>query len=257
MHAIKITASIAGSIALARPQDLSLDGILATQVLRAHYGNDFYTLPNPSEHLRFARLPLELRGRPSPEVAQADTGYVLFDVATRHKDDSLWYWACSAAQIHVKARSTQYWNKRFDTQASLSDHIDFGGRVEKILIEQGRFKAYHMPLPTLVCDKVEWYAYGDGEHVALFLQGVSALGKKRAYGNGAVLRWEIEQRAEDESEWHAGQLMRPIPGPLVNLDSVTPLHLEHIAFRAPQWHPLNQAMCVTAAHRKDVAHVGS
>ena len=247
---LKIMAHVAGSIALARPQDLALDGILAAQVLRRHYGNDFYSLPNPSEHLQFARLPLEMRGRPADEIARAKTGYVLWDAATRQKDESLWYWACSSAQIEVKARDTQYWNKRFDTQAALSDHIDFAGKREKILIEQGQFKAYHMPLPTLVTDRVVWYASGDAEQVASLLIGVSGLGKKRVQGNGAVLRWEIEPMDEDWSEWRAGQLMRAIPGPLIDTERVRPLALEYIAFREPQWHPLNQAMCVTQAVRR-------
>lgn len=254
VQSMKITAHVAGSIALARPQDLALDGILAVQVMRRHFGNDFYSLPDPAEHLLFARLPLELRGKPASAVRRAETGYVLWDAATRTRDESLWYWACSSAQIEVKARDTQHWNKRFDTQAALSDHIDFGGRVEKIIIEQGRYKAYHMPLPTLVCDRVVWYASGDVEQVASLLQGVSGIGKKRVQGNGAVLRWEIEGAEEDWSEWRDGQLMRAIPGPLIDPEQIRPLNIQHIAFRAPQWHPLNQAMCVTAAQWKQAAH---
>lgn len=253
MQPLKITAHLAGSIALARPEDLALDGILAVQVLRAHYGNEFYSLPDPKEHLIFARLPLALRGAPSKNIEQAETGYVLWDAATRVKDESLWYWACSRAQIDVMGRDTHYWNKRFDTQPPLSDHIDFGGRVEKIIIEQGQFKAYHMPLPTLVCDKVVWYACGEAEAVSRLLQGVWGIGKKRVQGEGAILRWEIEPIEHDCSEWRAGQLMRPIPGPLVDGEQITPLDIQHIAFRAPQWHPLNQAMCVTRAEKKDAA----
>lgn len=249
-----VTAHVAGSIALARPEDLALDGILTTQILRRYYGNDFYTLPDPKEHLVFARLPLQMRGRPSMSIEQAETGHVLWDVATHSKEDSLWYWACSRARIDVKARDTHHWNKRFDTQPALSDHIDFNGRVEKIIIEQGQYKAYHMPLSTLVCDKVVWYVYGDIEQVASLLQGISGIGKKRVQGEGAVLRWEVEPCAEDWSEWRDGELMRPIPGPLVDKEQIRPLLIQHIAFRAPQWHPLNQAMCVTQAVKKETSH---
>lgn len=250
MQPLHITAHLAGSISLARPSDLSLDGILAAQVLRRHYGNDFYNLPDPSEHLAFARLPLALRGQPSDTVAQAETGYVLWDRATRMKDESLWYWACSTAQIEIAGRDTQYWNKRFDAQPGLSDHIDFGGRVEKIIIEQGRYKAYHMPLPTLVTDKIVWYAYGDAEEIDRLLSDVTGIGKKRVQGNGHVLRWHIEPSADDWSEWRAGQLLRPIPGPLFDLELATPHDIQHCAFRAPQWHPLNQQLCVVTAVRR-------
>lgn len=236
MEALQITAYVAGSIALARPEDLALDGLLAYQVLRKHFGSDFYTLPDPKEVLYFARLPLEMRG----ELVLAETGN-LFPA------DSVWYWACSSAQIEVKGRDTQYWNKRFDTQPELSKHIDFGGRVEKILIEQGRYKAYHMPLPTLVCDKVVWFAYGDATQIADLLCPIMALGKKRVQGNGHVLRWEIEPIQNDYSEWKDGHLMRPIPGSLAQ--SITPLDIQYIAFRAPQWHSANQMMCVTKGMR--------
>lgn len=246
MQPLKITAYVAGSIALARPEDLALDGILAYQVLRKHFGDEFYHLPDPKETLFFAKLPLEMRGTPSPLMTMLHTGakwieppYLL--------DDSLWYWSVSSAQIAIKGRDTIHWNKRFDTQAALSDHIDFGGRVEKILIEQGRYKAYHMPLPLLVCDRVVWYAYGEMEAIADLLTGIASIGKKRTSGNGSILRISIKPMGQDWSEWRDGTLMRPIPGPLAQ--HITPLDIQHIAFRAPQWHSANQCMCVTKGVR--------
>lgn len=246
MDALCITASVAGSIALARPEDLALDGILAYQVLRRHFSEEFYHQPDPKEVLKFARLPLEMRGMPDERIQGLQTGDIWIDAT--HQDIHPWYWACSRAQIDVKARDTQHWNKRFDTQAALSDHLDFGGRVEKIIIEQGRYKAYHMPLPTLICDKVMWYAYGEMEQIAGLLRDVASLGKKRNYGNGNVLRITITPTLEDYSEWKDGQLMRPLPM-IGNFDKVTPLDMQYIAYRAPQWHPANQAMCITRAVR--------
>ncbi len=247
---MRIIAYLAGSIALARPEDLALDGLLAYQVLRKHFGSDFYTLPDPKDVLYFARLPLEMRGAPDASVERLQTGEVWYHRGQGIADESLWYWACSSAQIEVKGRDTQYWNKRFDTQASLSDRIDFGGRVEKILIEQGRYKAYHMPLPTLVTDKVTWYAYGDMEAVADVLIAIVAMGKKRVQGNGHVLRWEITPMDEDYSLWHDDRLMRPVPGPLLRgIQWDIPFNLQHSAFRAPQWHAANQALCVVGGKR--------
>jgi CRISPR type IV-associated protein Csf3 len=239
MQPLEITAYVAGSIALARPEDLALDGLLAYQVLRKHFGSDFYSLPDPKEALLFARLPLEMRG----QAVETQTG-------DPFPADSLWYWACSSAQIEVKGHGTQYWNKRFDTEPGLSDHIDFGGRVQKILIEQGQFKAYHMPLPTLACDRVTWYACGDVEQVALLLQQVPAMGKKRAQGQGHVLRWEITGTPEDYSEWRSNRLMRPLPVPLArSIQWDFPPNIQHIAFRSPQWHVANQCMCVVGGKR--------
>lgn len=247
---MQITAYIAGSIALARPEDLALDGLLSYQLLRRHFKDEFYYLPDPKEILYFARIPLEMRGEPSPLMRGMPTGAKWVVPGEGLCDESLWYWACSLAQIDVKGRETQYWNKRFDNQASLSDHIDFGGKVEKILIEQGRYKAYHMPLPTLVCDRVTWYAYGDMQKVADLLTGISNLGKKRSYGNGACLRWCIEPMGQDWSEWHSNNLMRPIPMPLAkHVQWQGGFNAQHTAFRAPQWHSGNQMMCVTKGER--------
>lgn len=249
MKAMQITAYVAGSIALARPEDLALDGLLSYQLLRRHFGEEFYYLPNPRECLYFARLPLEMRGSPSPLMVSMPTGAKWIVPSEGLRDESLWYWACSSAQIDVKGRDTQHWNKRFDTQDSLSRHIDFCGKVEKILIEQGRYKAYHMPLPTLVCDKVRWYAYGDMEQVADLLLPIMAMGKKRAQGNGSVLRWEIEPMAEDWSTWQTNKLMRPLPRQLGNGVQWELFDMQYTAFRAPQWHPGNQEMCVTKGTR--------
>ncbi len=241
MQPLAITAYVAGSIALARPEDLALDGILAYQVLRRHFGEDFYSLPDPKETLYFARLPLEMRGLPDARIDALKTGDIWIDKA--HQDSSMWYWSCSSAQIEVKARDTQHWNKRFDAQPALSDSIDFAGRVQKVIIEQGRYKSYHMPLPTLVCDKVLWYAYGDMEAIAALWCDVAAIGKKRVQGNGAVLRWTIAPTLEDYSDWKDGKLMRPLPV-IGDWTEMTPLDVQYIAYRAPQWHSANQAMCM-------------
>jgi len=249
MQPMQITAYVAGSIALARPEDLALDGLLSYQILRRHFKDEFYYLPDPKEKLFFARIPLEMRGEPLPRIQNLKTGDKWIVPAENVKDESLWYWACSSAQIDVKGRDTQYWNKRFDTQAGLSDHIDFGGKVEKILIEQGRYKAYHMPLPTLVCDRVTWYAYGDIDKVADLLTGIASIGKKRNYGNGNLLRVEVTPMAEDWSEWCNNKLMRPLPRQLGSGVKWELFDMQHTAFRAPQWHPGNQEMCVTRGTR--------
>jgi CRISPR type IV-associated protein Csf3 len=245
-----VTAYLAGSLAIARPSDISLDGLLAYQVLRQHMGEAFYVHAGGREVLRFARLPLEMRGDIAPFVRDLQTGDVWMNTAEGLTDQSFWYWSCSAAQIEVAARQTQYWNKRFDTQPSLSNHVDFGGRVEKIIIENGRYKAYHMPLPTLITNKVVWYAYGDMEQIRMLLVPITAIGKKRNYGNGMVIRWSVEPMEEDWSEWKEDRLMRPLPGPaaLQWIDRGV-FDLAHMAFRAPQWHPANQAMCLSQGRR--------
>ncbi len=105
-----------------------------------------------------------------------------------------------------------------------------------------------MPLPQLVTDHVTWYAYGQMEAIADILCPVSAIAKKRSSGHGAVLRWTIEPMGQDWSEWRDDRLMRPVPATLAR--HITPLGIQYIAFRAPQWHPVNQAMCVVKGERQ-------
>src|SRR2546429_7393209 len=91
MQPMQITAYVAGSIALARPEDLALDGLLSYQTLRRHFGDEFYYLPDPKETLLFARLPLEMRGDPSPRVQNMHTGDRWIVPAEHIADKSLWY----------------------------------------------------------------------------------------------------------------------------------------------------------------------
>jgi CRISPR type IV-associated protein Csf3 len=108
-----------------------------------------------------------------------------------------------------------------------------------------------MPLPTLVTDKVVWYAYGDREQITELIQPIVGLAKKRSQGNGHVLAWHVEPIEQDQSEWLDANLMRPVPGPLFDQSIAMPLDIQHIAYRAPQWHSINQSWCVTKARKKD------
>jgi CRISPR type IV-associated protein Csf3 len=241
---LAITAYLESSIGIGRPEDISLDGILTHEVVRKHFGYSFYTLPDPKEILYFARLPLEMRGFPSERIQGLQTGDIWID--KEHQDSSPWYWACSRTQLEVKGRGTLYWNKQI--AENMTDSIDFQGRRGKIIIEQGQFKSYHMPLSTLITAKALWYAYGEKEQIADLLLPIMALAKKRDQGVGHVLRWAIEPTMEDYSEWKDGKLMRPLPV-IGNWQEVTPTDIQHIAFRAPQWHTANQQMCVVAGVR--------
>lgn len=241
---LAITAYLESSVGIGRPEDISLDGILAYEVLRKHFGYSFYMLPDPKEVLYFTRLPLEMRGLPDKRIQALQTGEVWIDKNT--PDINPWYWACSSTQMQIRGRDTLYWNKQI--AESMTDSIDFQGRRGKIIIEQGQFKSYHMPLTKLIASKVMWYVHGDKEQIASILLSIMAIGKKTSQGNGRVLRWVIEPTMEDYSEWKDGKLMRPLPV-VGNWQEVTPLDMQHIAFRAPQWHPANQGMCVISGIR--------
>ena len=252
MQPLRVVAEMGGSssLAITRPEDLALDGILARAALEDALGDAYYDLPDARVAPVFVRLPLAMQGDPAT-VARM-TGYATGQPLTiaSDLDRAWWWWACATARLEgVVARDTHYWVKRFDTRPQDSDRVDFGGRVEKVVIEAGRYKAYHQPLAVIACRAVSWACVGDAEALNRVLWGVGYLAKKRSQGNGAVKRWRIEPLVVDESLLTAnGALARPIPLEALNTldggyDVATTTGRAYIAYRAPQWLPYNQALC--------------
>jgi CRISPR type IV-associated protein Csf3 len=168
---------------------LPLDTILLYQASRDAYGAQVATLPGG-------------------ETEKQDVGMPL---AIIHPDTPYWYYACSWAQPQPwwVAEGRDHWNKRFDQ--GFAHLVDFGSRRGKVIIEQGQYKAYHMPVFYRVADRVEWYCIGDRERIEALLSTVTHIGKKRSQGWGRVIQWEIEPWPEDWSVWHNGQLTRGVP----------------------------------------------
>lgn len=257
MQPLTVTAHLAGTLSVTRPEDLALDGLLARSLLEHLLGDEFYSLPDARQAPLFVRLPLVLQGPEAAAISALPSG-TWFSVG-EHLQQRWWWYACSTARLEgVAARNTHYWNKRLDTKAELSDHIDFRGRVEKVIIENGPFKAYHQPLPVVTCRAVSWSVVGDAAKIERLLQSITGLSKKRAYGEGAVQRWQIEPAAIDESLWSAdGSLARPVPTPALDFFGIkdmvigwrVPASLAQIAFRAPQWLPYNQTLCAVGGKR--------
>lgn len=122
-----------------------------------------------------------------------------------------WYYACSFAQPQPwwVAEGVDHWNKRFD--ASLADLVDFGNRTARVIVEQGRYRAYHMPMYYRVTEHIEWYCVGEANILQMLLSTVSGIGKKRAYGWGRVSEWRVETWPYDWSEWRDGRPTRALP----------------------------------------------
>lgn len=252
---LRVTAEMGGSSALSvtRPEDLALDGLLARVALEDALGDAYYDLPDAQTAPVSVRLPLAMQGDAATvarmrERQTGDTLTIADDLA-----GAWWWWACATARVEgVVAHDTQHWVKRFDTRPQESDRVDFGGRVEKVVIEGGRYKAYHQPLPVVMCRAVSWACVGDASEIERLLAGVAYLGKKRSQGNGAVRRWRVEPIAADESLLTpARELARPVPLDALNhLDGGYELApttgRAYIAYRAPQWCYYNQALCAVA-----------
>lgn len=196
---------------------LPLDGVLLYQAHRAALGVQLFTIPGEYSAQGGCTLPL---------------GIV-------HPGKGKWYYQCSWAQWSHDIEGRDHWNKRFDSGLAVT-LVDFAGRRGKVIIEQGRYKSYHMPLFYRAALWVEWYALGDAAEIGHLLSTVTHLGKKRSQGWGRVYRWEISGIKEDYSVWRDGHLMRGIP-PEDAADK-GPVNLAHYGIRPSYWKASNQMM---------------
>lgn len=169
---------------------LPLDGILMYQAHRDQMGAQVMTIPGDySQQMAFPTLPL---------------GII-------HPGRRNWYYQCSwATWSHAgRIEGQDYWNKRFDS--GFADLVDFDGKRGKVIIEQGQYKAYHMPIFYRVAEWVEWYCLGDKTEIEYLLSTVTHIGKKASQGWGRVIRFIVESWPDDWSVWCNGELMRGIP----------------------------------------------
>ncbi len=188
---IVITAYLRGGII--SDQWLPLDGVLLYEACRQRYGG------GPEASLP-GRSTLSL----GSDAEHAPTLPLLLI-----QDGSYRYYACSFAEWgQPYQEGHDYWNKRADV-GKYPDVLDT--RVHKMIIEQGPYKAYHMPIFYRVAPWVRWWATGNAAKIRALLTGVLALGKKRAYGWGRVARWTVESCAEDRSVWVNDVPQRSVP----------------------------------------------
>lgn len=194
-----------------------IDGVILSQANRQALGPELAAMPGGAPIQGAPTLPLEIV----------------------HQGRRNWYYACSWAQPQPWwiEEDMGYWNKRFDTE--FDGLIDFGRRRGKVIIAQGRNKAYHMPIFKRVVRQVEWYCIGDKKCLIELLSTCTGLGKKRAYGEGAVTRWEIESIPEDWSIMRDGRLMRGIPVDDAQVLDV-PFKRAHYGIRPSYWKSSNQ-----------------
>jgi len=196
---------------------LPLDGVLFYQACRERCGPQIVTTPGTyAVELESIRLPM----------------------AIEHPGQQNWYYRCSWARWSHEIEGTDHWSKHFNS--ALADLIDFGKRRGKVIIEQGRYKAYFMPVFYRAALWVEWYCVGDKTEIEYLLSTVTHIGKKGVQGWGRVMHWEIVPCEADWSIWRDGRLMRGVP-----YEDLTPgimVNFANYGIRPSYWRRENQMM---------------
>lgn len=192
---------------------LPLDGILYSFAMRREYGPQMVTTPGQAADVPPVALPL-----------------------TRVEAHGTWFYAASFAQWGSHADYGAFWVKRFDQEhAGL---VDFEGRRGNVIVEKGRYKAYHMPTFLRHALEVSWYVVGDPGEIEALLAHATHIGKKTSQGNGRIIEWRVEPWAEDWSvAGPDGRLMRALPAPN---DPAAVLY----GYRPSYWLPENQTRCL-------------
>ena len=223
MEPLQITAKLGGTGNVAGAEDLPIDSILAAAWMRRHEPEAYYQSRHliTVDNLIDAELPL-LKINP---------------------DTPLWYWAASfVVWPEVAANDFHYWNKRIDHR-----EMHRVGDVKRLDIKAGRYKAYHMPIPTRAALELRWWVVGDKAEIESLLFSITSIGKKKSQGWGAVRQWTVEPMAEDWSCYREGKPTRTIPleegWQTKRQDG---FHIGLRTFRPPYWFAPLQTMCMLA-----------
>jgi hypothetical protein len=140
-----------------------------------------------------------------------------------------WGWHASALFPDGAATSSmQQWRKRFRQS-----------RVEMTTgspnLTNGVYRDWNMPLPLLLAPRMIGYAFGEAGRIRRELRrSIRHLGKKRAYGRGAVVGVDVEECAEDWSMIKDGKTTRWLPS-----ESGTRL----VRPRPPYWNTYGRVLC--------------
>ncbi|MBK8188872.1 MAG: hypothetical protein IPK79_00295 [Vampirovibrionales bacterium] len=179
---------------------IAVDALIQRAYLLDKFGAEFYQLPtltagSPASDLMDCALPLESRQRGGHQ-----------------------YWAASWCDVQSMQlqQDASAWVRQFSDADGVSYLHD---KARRINTTAGRDKAYNMPIHLRTLDECVWYVVGDIAEIDRLLNGyIHAIGKKAAYGNGALQEyatgqyWRVEAWPHDWSERDAeGRLTRGLP----------------------------------------------
>lgn len=220
-----ITAHLRTGVSIDPPYGLDIAGVLAARL----------------RTLDRARLSDEGRliGNPLPDTTEFDQGDMLLPVS-RCLTGPEWHWLASCAVPVDPADSPEARTYYRVVDASWA-HRAAQRPLPYVHPSKGPYRDMMMPSPVVVCPALQWQAVGDPEAVYRLLHGLRFIGRRRAVGEGGILRWEVEEVTTPAGRWghidHRGdEIIRPCP-----VECATSLEVDYrlgqYAIRPPSWHP--------------------
>lgn len=183
--ALQVRAHLAAGTVQAAPWGIALDGLLAAETWSDH------------------KAAAADQGLPIPEVATLPEDLPLPLARCEGSGGDTWHWASTCAFPEQRADvDVRYWSSRLDHRAAeqAADHLP-----NVLSDRQGRYQARRMPLITMPCSSIVWWAVGDIAAIRSLVTPITAIGKKRSQGEGHVLRWDVTE-LRDVDPWTAAHL---------------------------------------------------
>jgi CRISPR type IV-associated protein Csf3 len=217
----KITFQLSTPLSIMTPP--TFDGVLSYAYARETLGESFeqrLSLPK-DEIIDFSPMPITMHPK----------GYFMASQMQWDKDNMVEF--------------QEKWRKRWDAR---HDHLV--DKAVKIRIQQGKFKSYDVPYPLKDIKTLWFYFQSDNvqEVERLVSKWIMFLGKKRAYGQGLVESFGIEQ---DDTFDYSG-VFRPMPKEAIDIQELTKqpnfkFGFAYCGWRPPYWLPNNITECLIFA----------
>lgn len=215
MRPLRVTAELGGPIALPGGP-LALDALLAWAVC-AREGH-----PQPVDEIKPVEIPVQ-------------------------REPGGRFHMCSFSVGEVEEYEQRWVNRRFP----LTEAQGFAGaKLKRIQVSAGPCKSFRLPLETahMRDDRLTWWCIGDAEAISALLPLVTHLGKRRAVGNGRVVRWTVE-KCETWGEGFPvvlnGQPLRPLPPDWPGLADDVAQEYRTISY--PYWDRRHEQLCAVPA----------
>lgn len=214
MIALKVTATLAGAVALPPDGLIQLDGLLGAAIAMR---DGLPPLTNHEDEASELAIPLSLSACGRLYLASGG----LYVVAEREK---------------------RYTNRRFpmaEAQAMC------GPKLRRVHVGLGRTKSFRLPREAchLADDRMVWLAFSPSDAAVAEVENLLALvrhlGRKRSAGEGAIVSWSVERLdAGDLFDGFPlvrdGEPLRPVPADWPGINDEL-CFLEHRTLKPPFW----------------------